>query len=775
MTRRVNEQNIINFSKGIITEGNDLAYPDAAVKEMKNFVLLKNGSIERRLGLQYEDGSSTVNVSPVFPPSTALDQDKMAYKVYHWENVNNDTDINIAVIQIGPYLYFFYTKNGAITDSVAANTLTLPLFEKEKGSYTTCDFSSDGTYLFVVNRYSPTFYVTFEEPTIPYNQGTVTRNDYNIYIRDFEYLKQADQDSSETNYDFDYRPNTLSYAHWYNLTNAGWPLSMDVSKESASTKGYYENLDPIEYTFTTQSIYPSLSDVMDQFRGKVADIEKELNAYNPWSLKSWQTDAAHSLTNTPAPLGKNIVNLFNFTRKIGATTVQTDSIQSYFSCTAFYSGRVFYSGATGRDRLDSKIFFSQIITNNNKDEVVGKCYQEADPTDPNDPSIVATDGGYISIPSSGKIHRLIPSGLSLIVVADRGIWQIIGSDNKLFSPNNYIIRKVSSIGCNAPDSITDIEGIVYYWGKSAVYRLVENDVSSLLSSQDITTNTIRTVFLDINKINRDNCTVVPDTENKSILWLYSTASDYNGSSQKYFYDAALVFDVELNAWYRYEFDSSSFIYVTSGFPIEQGSIIDTTDYIAVGADQVVVDTNDVVLQSTIQRSSNFSVKFLTVYRNVGSTYTFGISEFTDTTFEDFGQPFESSIETGCLSDNTITRNKGITKVSTFFEKTEDGFVADGAEFVFTNPSGCTLSYSWDWVGCSPQSDNYTGNIAAYRLKNNYIPSGDADTFDYKREIIVNKTLIRGRGKALSLRFKSEDNKDMKLLGFTLNWVINQRP
>jgi len=54
MARIVSEKQVNNFIKGVITEANPLTYPENASTDEANFVLKRDGSRERRLGMDYE-------------------------------------------------------------------------------------------------------------------------------------------------------------------------------------------------------------------------------------------------------------------------------------------------------------------------------------------------------------------------------------------------------------------------------------------------------------------------------------------------------------------------------------------------------------------------------------------------------------------------------------------------------------------------------------------------------------------------------------------------
>ena len=52
---------LTSFSKGLITEANPLTFPPDASVDEQNFVLNRNGTRSRRLGMDWEDGYTQVS------------------------------------------------------------------------------------------------------------------------------------------------------------------------------------------------------------------------------------------------------------------------------------------------------------------------------------------------------------------------------------------------------------------------------------------------------------------------------------------------------------------------------------------------------------------------------------------------------------------------------------------------------------------------------------------------------------------------------------------
>ncbi|NIP67163.1 hypothetical protein GWN63_01340, partial [Candidatus Bathyarchaeota archaeon] len=90
---------------------------------------------------------------------------------------------------------------------------------------------------------------------------------------------------------------------------------------------------------------------------------------------------------------------------------------------------MFYAGLR-ENELAGTIYFSQVLTDIDN---AGLCHQSQDPTADQLNSKLATDGGTIEIPEGGLIYKLVVHERSLVVIADNGVWQIIGSQDTGFT------------------------------------------------------------------------------------------------------------------------------------------------------------------------------------------------------------------------------------------------------------------------------------------------------------------------------------------------------
>lgn len=251
---------INTFTRGLITEANLLAFPESASVRDENWVLFRNGSRRRRLGLGFEANGQTAESD--YNPVTLAN---VAYSVHEWTNVANDPTRKILVVQLGQFLYFFDATAEAITAAPLNQSESLKLTDIDE-TFIIQSANMSGNFVLVTGSK----FINILDYDV--DTDTVTQSAANIQVRD---LFGVDDDLAT-----DERPTTLSDAHKYNLNNQGWEQ------------------DKINSFFSSQGKYPSNADVV--FLGR-----DEKNNFDPAELVKLE------LGNTPAAKGKFIIDPFD--------------------------------------------------------------------------------------------------------------------------------------------------------------------------------------------------------------------------------------------------------------------------------------------------------------------------------------------------------------------------------------------------------------------------------------------------------------------------------
>lgn len=164
-----------------------------------------------------------------------------------------------------------------------------------------------------------------------------------------------------------------------------------------------------------------------------------------------------------------------------------------------------------------------------------------------------------------------------------------------------------------------------------------------------------------------------------------------------------------------------------------------------------------------------SFKFLTVYMDklTFSDYrSYSFLDWESRTKSKKGFNYTSFIITGYIVGDDFALNKQSCYLSCFFDRTEKEYVATNDGIKVSVRSGCIAQGLWDWHGDNGSWSKNNSEFVAYKLRHK-LPefSNETGLISYPDDVIITKNKLRGRGRSLSLRFSSEEGKDMKLIGW----------
>jgi hypothetical protein len=712
-----------SFVKGLITEASPLTFPENASIDEVNFVLNRDGSRQRRLGMDYETGYALNSVVP-----TGAGIGSVVINTFLWKNADNNPDNTVGVVQIGRTLSFLDLT------LAAPSAGTIPTITLAAGYDTaSLQFVAIKGVLVCAGKAGDAFYITKDSAT------TYTKTDIDLRVRDIWGVQE------DPVLAIDERPATLSDSHEYNLLNQGW----DSNNYGPTSGVYVSNVDIMQYGKNATDDF-SRSFLNKQFFGT-----------------------------TPAPKGKFVIDAFtrgaSRETESGVTNLGTEAELGRCTAVASYAGRVFYSGVTSSiTAADSSspsysgtIFFSRIVDALDK---FGQCYQEADPTSEHISDLIATDGGTIDIPEAANIYKLIANQTSLVVLAENGVWEISGPDG-VFAADDFSISQVTNVGAINADSVINAEGTIMYWSEGGIYVLTPNDVTGKLSAQNLTETTIQTFYSNIPTPARDYVKGTYDSTSKKISWLYNDEESYTGTSFQYKYNKELVFDAVLQAFYVTSIGSldTDSPFIAGYMPVGQFLVGDVQEIVVVDNEPVVVNGESVVVTMEGRLDTASKTKYLVL--KPGANYTYTLGQYKDPTFYDWRSDDEVGVDAagymvaGYELFDDSQRKKYAPYITTHMKRTETGFTDDGTgNLTPINPSGCLMQAQWDFAN-SAASGKWGSEIQIYRLTRSYIPSGIADTFDYGHVMITTKNRLRGSGRALSLKFSTQAGKDAHIYGW----------
>ena len=743
-----------SFVAGLNTEGGFFVTPENSWIDGVNVVPNPTGFLTRRNGLDFPETNSYIThaTGPQYTNTTYMAT--TAYSTGNWVSVNGNGNVNFIAYQIGEFIYFTNSSSENINTTASHIITRIDLSAYGTTGSTVANirksiasYASIQGKLIITSQFTNPIILTYNNAANTITAATIT-----IRIRDFDEFPSPIAVNAE-----------YTQALWtsigfyqkalYNLYNHGW----DDAKINAY-KAAYGNLLPAN---SKQWIYGK--DTTDTFSATFLNKQ--------------------DFGSSAAPKGRYILNAFNKVRTAGGVTY-TESTEYRPSVCAFFAGRVWYAGVNNSTDV-GKIFFSQVVTGTEK---VGYCYQANDPTSEVISDLQDDDGGVIVIPEASNILKLVPLGRGVAVLAANGVWFISGID-LAFSASSYSVEKLTNVGCLSEAAVVSVENALIYWSNSGIYTLQPGQSGAEYSAVNISDATIKTFYNNIPILNKRYVAGAYNSREKLVYWLYSTDPKVNDEDNIFAKNAILVLDLKLNVFYWHSIDDSH-----NGIPIE---IVTTTEALSsteisenvlANGDIVYANTQKVEVPISSVKSQKQIFKILCTFNlGVGAdplVHSFADFENTrnaDTKFKDFYSNstdpqgfFDDAVESTAyvltgynLADVGPARAKTGQYISVFMKKTETEFDALTQP---VNESGCLMQTRWDFTD-NPNPGKWSDEVQVYRQPRVFLASPNT-TFDDGYSLVVSKNKIRGRGKAIQVKFRSEEGKDMQLVGWSGTFIGN---
>ncbi len=702
MAKRISQSPTVTFQKGLISEANDLSFPEGSSTDEDNMSILRNGTRRRRLGLAYEEEFELGPTSP----------NEAITSVSVWENAGGAAGLNFIVHQINNTLHFYKESSGALSANKEDFTVNLSLFNRPSGfgaSTVPIQTASLEGILVVASSELDTFRVDYDD-----NTNTFSTEVIKFRFRDFTFQGEASEYYEETSV------ATTTDGRIYDTQNAGW----NGERGSAALDTYISD---------RSQNYPPLN--LPWYTGKNADGDYRTGLFTRYH-------AGTSLI----PNGSYILDLYEQDREAesgiaGLNTPET----SRFKTVVAYAGRMFYAGASN-DNSD-KIYFSRVLYQN---DALGDCFQRNDPTAEVSNDLLDDDGGVIQVKGAYNIRKLHVLGPFLLVFAENGIWYVQGVDD-VFRASEYSINKVSEVGLGHTSSFVSAQGRPYWWSNYGIHTVVSNE-SGGLAERNISSTTIQTYWNDIGASNRASVKATYDEIDNRIMWFY--ASEEGGALNK-----VLIFDETFAAFFPWTISESvNGQEILDPFFIS-GRVTESFTFFVVTeeGDQIVDSEGNFVVVTKDSRSYIDSSISLFVRDTTGQVT---VAKFSDTSFRDWGDVYyDSFIEGSSDFLGNLSTRKVPKYLTTFLSVTEEAYSgSESTGYTLVRPSSCLVSSFWDFntrPSNTPQQ--------AYRLKRLAIPSGEE--FDYPKTVNTSRLRLRGRGRSVRIKFESEQGKDFHLLGY----------
>lgn len=774
------------FVGGLVTEASPLTFPENASIDEANFILKRDGSRERRLGLAYEPDLTPYPISYTLSPLGDV-----AINTFEWYNVAGIAGKSFLVCQVHDRAYIVDRADATLKSSSyvkASVELDITTTTPSRASFSSVDGKlviAYGASQIKIVSYYPTV-DNFNDPTtglVGVTKSLKTRDLFGVA----DTVDGRDLLSPEY---INLRPTSTADEdlHMYNLRNQGWAVPrlkwtgtvksdpvVEFEDSGGDERGLPSNADGITlalYANTADSDPNSVRfnddalareepnksktasghyiiDLLDRGQSREAEYDRGCNPTTGLYINSNPGSSPEYITfRTPT------------------VTLPTDRTEGGIKVVAEFAGRVFYGGFSsevfnGDDQspnLASYVFYSQQVQH---DSQITYCYQEGDPTSSEEPDILDTDGGFIRLSGAYNLQAMVNIGKGLMVFAENGVWFIGGSDSGTFNANNQSVSKITEHGTLASSSIVVVDGTVMYWSDDAIYHIKQTQVGDY-TSEELSVN-IRTLYQSIPDESKVIAQGIFDPYSKTARWLYNNTDNGLPTTE-------LVFDLVLGAFYPAiigEDPTTSKIPVAhiqvSPFNVAEQELV-----VLSGSSPVLSNTDEVVVSAELVSGGFRSTSYLTLVGSEDPTSTsITFSTYNNLDFKDWGtEDAKAYMLTGYIGTGDYARFKQVPYVYFHLLRTENGFVDSGDDLTPTNQSSCLVQAQWDWTN-SATYGKWGRQFQAYRYKRRYTPEDLLDTYDYGTTTIVSKSKLRGRGRVVSLLIETEVAKDLKLLGWSV--------
>ena len=779
------------FIKGLITEASPLTFPENASVDEANFILKRDGSRQRRLGMDTQGTGKQLD---------AIGFANKATTAYYWQDVSGVAGLSFIVCQVGSALLIYSEDPSQQSPQFHTEINMESVVSFPSANIPQVDMASIDGVLVIAEGAGDILSVVYQEST-----DTFTTSTFRLKIRDlfgiqvpysraertialpdgtsklFPFRDIPDMLDDES---LQVRPYLPEYPtkHTYNLRNQSWGRVRESTRIFSGGSSDQVGLrDPVAEFFGVFGLFPSNADIINtglinytelvgaptRFVAKELGLSPQASASAPrgfFIIDALQRGASrkeqHDLMFSEASgdLVTNVTDPFIPDVTLGGAR-----------CVAEFAGRAWYAGFSGdtffpdarSPRLSSFVLFSQLVKASSD---INKCYQKNDPTYEKEADLLATDGGFVKLDGAYGIQRLVALGNSIIVFATNGVWEISGGTDEGFTAEAYIVKKISDQGILASRSVVVVNDSCLFWGEEGIHSISANELGGY-SSKNISRSTIQKKYESISVDQRREAYGIYDKYENTARWVYGLKGVGNPSYE-------LVLNLDLQAF------SVNVIMPTSGTspvllapitvaPFKLGTI---PTEVYVGTEQVFAGANYVLAETRTLLVAQRETFYFTLSSEDRLAVSF--AAYTDGSFLDWktsdatGVDAEAFLITGYGPQGDFQRRKQVSRITTYMDKTEDGFIVNGDDITPDNASSCILQARWEWHN-SPAGSRWGRENQIYKNKRLYMPVDANDNYDDGESVITTKTKLRGHGKTVSLLFKTEPLKDCKLLGWSM--------
>lgn len=782
--------------KGLNTEASLLNFPDGYTTEEQNYDLTIRGERRRRLGLALESAGELIDISTTgYIPGDPI-------KVFDWENVANQNNLNFIVMQVGYTLLIFDDENPT-SPTLKAVTLDYRLYSVSEAT----DAQIAGAplqaafgrgHLFLFGQYTNPFYLEYapEEEVFVINQ-------IDVLERDFEGIDDGYSNSDQ--------PVSPYASHIYNLKNRGWTqafidsFSADQAKlpskamfpwlglKRALTPGdTYDDDGARSFSAPklVSELFQDASAPMGHFirtpfdgtsspddNSSLAITTWTIDGYTPHTLWDFQvtTEIAHGLSVSDEVTISDLRGYYNTSP--GLPIIPAFEVNGTYTVTAIVDPMTFVIQVLFPEAwpfVDWRDQFNRL----------GSLTGAAIP----DPTGLVTDfrpkagaffagrvwyggidtsrlGGRVyfsqvieSDPQYGKCYQVADptdERVSDLVASDGGVIVIPEAANVL-----KLVPYHSSLIVYAANGVWEIgAGDRGYFAADnySVRKLTDNGAvseGSIVVMDFIHMYLGLTDIYNISPNPRTGQLEVANVSGAVISTFYNNIPLETRKLSEGVYD-----DLNRRVIWLYSTDADNIAYSYDAGLVFDERLQAFLPY------RFAHSTPTYLAGIFILREAGAisKVKYLGI-----STGGLSIGEASNyTTYTDFGI---AEPECYMITAYDSVRDPGSFKVApvvwVFSRKTETGY--DESHNAI-RPSSTLMQARWEWAD-NANASRWGTEQEVYRHQRTYVPVNDADTYDDGIPCVTTKNKLRGRGRVLQLKFTAGEGKDSFIMGWKTNFI-----
>jgi len=371
------------------------------------------------------------------------------------------------------------------------------------------------------------------------------------------------------------------------------------------------------------------------------------------------------------------------------------------------------------------------------------------------------------------IQALVNVGTSLLIFAKNGVCRLYGGSDYGFDATNFVVERITDHGIISLDSVVLVDNTVMFWGEDGIYHVHIGQDGSWVS-ENITYGRIQSLYETISIADKRKAKGSFDNFERKVRWVYFNRLTDDAETKE------LVLDINLKAYYLNaikQFTGTSLPRLLAPFAVNPYQIsIDTTE-VTVNGDPVLVNGAAVTYPIENVLSNAIRETGYLVVTQISPVVEYAFAFYRNPDFRDWfssdniGVDAAAYVITGYVAQapggQDFMRRKQIPTLFVHCRRTENGFEEDvGGDLVPINQSSCIVQARWEWSDSS-SSRRWGNEFQAYRYKRLYFPVDVNDGYDTGFATIVTKNKLRGYGKVVSIKFSTEEYRNLHLYGWSM--------